>query len=165
MCCRTQLAPVRQVGQVGEISSTSRGTPWSALKSANNVDVRPACSRSTSRVEALSVSLDGPVAVCWELPPQPLTARASARRISAWTPSGGGTRPWLRAAPRAGGEREQDEQREREHEADAESAGQGLHAGAVAGGDADDRIVGQRCAGAELEPRPEVAQVAAGEQE
>src|SRR6266540_4920952 len=174
MCCRTQLAPVRQVGQVGETSSTSLGTPWSALKSENKVALRSACSRSRSRVAAPSVWLEASVGAVEEPPPQPLrirlsanaaSASASSRRISACPPPGRGGQPRTRAAPGAGGEREQDEECEREHEADAEPAGERLHAGAVAGGDADDRIVGQRRAGAELKPRPEVGQVAAGKDE
>src|SRR6266540_4353692 len=172
MCCRTQLAPVRQVGQVGETSSTSLGTPWSALKSENKVALRSACSRSRSRVAAPSVWLEASVGAVEEPPPQPLRIRLSASaasvsapRISARPPPGGGGQSRMRAAPGAGGEREQDEECGREHEAEAEPAGERLHAGAVAGGDADDRIVGQRRAGAELKPRPEVGQVAAGEQE
>src|SRR6266540_1232522 len=128
MCCRTQLAPVRQVGQVGETSSTSLGTPWSALKSENKVALRSACSRSRSRVAGPSVWLEASVGVVEELPPQPLRIRlsaspasASARRISARPPPGRGGQSRVRAAPGAGGEREQDE---REHEADPEPAGE-----------------------------------------
>src|SRR6266542_603126 len=124
MCCRTQLAPVRQVGQVGEASSTSLGRPWSALKSENKVALRSACSRSGSRVAGPSVWLEASVGAVAERPPQPLRIRlsasaasVSARRISACPPPGGRGQSRMRAAPNTGGDREQDEQCECEYEA------------------------------------------------
>src|SRR5262249_51286544 len=94
MCCRTQLAPTRQVVQVGEPTSTSRGAPWWWLKSENRLTLRPECSRSESCVAGPNVVvLELELVVC-ALPPHPLSraastseARATRTRIS-WSSDG-----------------------------------------------------------------------------